>query len=104
MSNLNDFVGMQEKVFMFDISNLLHRTFYANKNVDEQTISGLAHHQALTTLNIYYKIYKPTKVIMTYDRSNWRKIYTKSEERLSGKVYKGQRRKNLTPKEKEKSV
>jgi hypothetical protein len=103
-SEINGFVkgliGMGETILMFDISNLLHRTFYANKTMDDQTAAGLAQHQALTTLNKYYKIYNPTKVIMTYDRSNWRKAYTKTDKCLSGKVYKGHRRKDLTPGEK----
>ena len=97
---VKDLTGMGETILMFDISNLLHRTFYANKTMDDQTAAGLAHHQALTTLNKYFKIYKPSKVIMTYDRSNWRKTYTKSTECLSGKLYKGNRRKDLTPGEK----
>lgn len=83
---------------IFDISNLLHRTFFANKREDEETIAGLAHHSALTTLNKYFREYKPSKVVMTFDRSSWRKAYTKDPELcLSGKVYKGHRRQSMTP-------
>lgn len=87
---------------VFDITNLLYRTFFANKNEDEVTNAGLAHHAALTTLNKYFREFKPTKTVMTFDRSSWRKAYTKSDLCLSGKLYKGNRRQKMTPKEAEK--
>jgi len=86
----------------FDISNLLFRTFYANKSEDDVTIAGLAHHQSLLTLQKYYNKYKPDKIIMAFDRSNWRVKYTKSTECISGKVYKAHRRKNMSVSELEK--
>ncbi len=90
------------KLLLLDISNLLYRTYYANKGEDDVTIAGLAVHSGLLTLNKYYKMFSPDKVIMGFDRPNWRKDYTKSEECISGKVYKGNRRKDMTQKEKEK--
>lgn len=91
-----------KKYILFDISNLLYRAFFANKGQDDATTAGLAHHIALTTLNKYFKAFKPHKVIMAFDRSSWRKEYTASEECLSGKPYKGNRRKSMTPSEKAK--
>ena len=85
---------------IFDISNLLYRTFYANKSDDDTTLAGLAHHSALTTLNKYFKELKPDKVIMTFDRPNWRKDYTKTDKCLSKRKYKGNRRQKMTPAEK----
>jgi 5'-3' exonuclease len=93
--------GLREKLLVFDISNVLYRTFFANRNLDDLTTAGLAHHQALTTLNKYYNEHKPDKVIMTFDRANWRVDYSTSDECLSGKKYKGQRRQDMTPGEKE---
>ena len=90
------------KYLVLDISNLLYRTFYANKGEDNITLAGLAHHQALLTLNKYFKKYTPDKVVMVFDRKNWRKDYTKSDECISGKLYKGNRRKDMTQKEREK--
>lgn len=90
------------KYLVLDISNLLYRTFYANKGEDDITLAGLANHQALLTLNKYFKKYKPDKVIMVYDRPNWRKDYTQSDECISGKLYKGNRRKDMTQKERAK--
>lgn len=90
------------KFLILDISNLLYRTFYANKGEDDITLAGLANHQALLTLNKYFKKYKPDKVVMVYDRPNWRKDYTKSDECVSGKLYKGNRRKDMTQKERAK--
>jgi len=91
-----------KKYILFDISNLLYRAFFANKQQDDQTTAGLAHHIALTTLNKYFKLFHPHKVIMAFDRSSWRKLYTGSDLCLSGKPYKGNRRQSMTPKEKEK--
>ncbi len=90
------------KYLVLDISNLLYRTFYADKSEDDITLAGLAQHQALLTLNKYYREQKPDKLVMAFDRKAWRIDYTKSEACLSGKIYKGNRRKNLTPKEREK--
>lgn len=79
---------------VFDISNLLYRTFYAQTGEDDTTLAGLACHMALTTLNKYYKQYKPNKVVMAFDRSSWRKEYTAKHDFL--KPYKGNRRTNMT--------
>jgi len=90
------------KYLVLDISNLLYRTYYANKNEDELTIGGLAMHSAMLTIQKYYKLYKPNKIIMTYDRPNWRKKYTKGKDCVSGKVYKANRRQNMTGREQSK--
>ena len=87
---------------LLDISNLLYRNFYANKSEDDITIAGLAQHQALLTLNKYYKEYSPDKIIMCFDRPTWRKEYTKSNKCISEKIYKGNRRKDMTEKEEKK--
>lgn len=90
------------KILMFDGSNILYKTFYANTNEDALTVTGLAHHAALTTLNKYHKMYKPNTTIVAFDRSNWRKDYTKTDKCVSGKLYKGNRRLTMTPKQQEK--
>ncbi len=87
---------------VFDISNLLYRTFFINKKEDDVTVAGLATHMALTTLNKYFKQYQPHKVVMAFDRPSWRKEYTKTDACVSKKLYKGNRRQKMTPKEKEK--
>lgn len=91
------------KILVFDISNMLYRTFFVNKqkhSVEES--AGLAHHSALITLNKYFRTFKPHKVVMAFDRTSWRKAYTADEELcISGKPYKGNRRQNMTPAEKE---
>jgi len=90
------------RYLIFDISNILYRTFYANKGDDDITLAGLAQHAALTTLNKYFKEFKPNKVVMTFDRPNWRKDYTKTDKCLSKRIYKGNRRQKMTPAEKAK--
>lgn len=88
---------------IFDISGILYRTFFANKNIDVETSTGLAHHVALVSMNKFYKKFKPKKkVVAAFDRSSWRKKFTASDQCLSKKPYKGNRRQNMTPSEQEK--
>lgn len=89
------------KYLLFDAGNILYRTFYAHKGEDDITVAGLATHIALLTLNKYYKLHKPCNIIMAFDRHSWRKDYTASDECVSQKPYKGNRRQNMTPKEEE---
>jgi hypothetical protein len=88
------------KYLVFDISNLLYRTFFAHHTEDDITIAGLATHSALLTLNKYYRQHKPHKIVMAFDRSSWRKEYTASPDCLSKKPYKGNRRQGMTPRQK----
>ncbi len=91
-----------QKILVFDISNMLYRTFFANKKVHSvEESAGLAQHSALITLNKYFRNFKPHKVVMAFDRTSWRKAYTANELCISGKPYKGNRRQNMTPAEKE---
>lgn len=90
------------KYLVLDVTNILYRTFFAHKTEDDITVAGLAAHTALVTINKYYREFKPHKILMCFDRSSWRKEYTKSTECISGKPYKGNRRQKMTPKEKEK--
>lgn len=90
------------RYLLLDITNLLYRTFYVHKNDDATTIAGLAEHSALISLNKFFRDYKPHKIIMCFDRKSWRKQYTASEQCVSQKPYKGNRRQKMTPKEKEK--
>jgi len=85
---------------VFDITNILYRTFYAHKTEDDITVAGLASHTALVTINKYFKQFKPNKVVMCFDRHSWRKDYTASAKCVSKKPYKGQRRQKMTEKEK----
>lgn len=87
---------------LLDVSSILYRSFFANKNEDEITSAGLAHHTALNVVNKYYKQIKADKTVMAFDRPNWRKQYTLSDECLSGKIYKGNRRQKMTPSQKQK--
>lgn len=85
------------KYLVFDISNLLYRTFFAQRQEDDETLAGLATHSALVTLNKYFKQHKPDRVVMAFDRSSWRKDYTASKACVSKKPYKGNRRKDMSP-------
>ena len=89
------------RYLIFDVSNLLHKTFYAHNTEDDITLAGMASHSALLTINKYYNKFKADKIIMAFDRPSWRIDYTKSPDCISGLVYKGERRKDQTPKQKE---
>ena len=88
------------KWLVFDMSNLLYRTFFAHAQETDMTIAGLASHSALVTLNKYFREQKPHKVVAAFDRSSWRKEYTISDECISKKPYKGNRRQSMTPQQK----
>jgi hypothetical protein len=77
----------------------MYRSFYAHKTDEDITLAGLAQQSALMVLNKYFKKYKPDQIIACFDRPNWRKTYTKSDECVSNKIYKGNRRQTMTPKE-----
>lgn len=85
------------RYLVLDITNMLHRTFYANTNEDDKTLAGLASHSALVTINKYFRMFRPDKIVMAFDRHSWRKDYTSSDECLSKKPYKGNRRQSMTP-------
>lgn len=84
------------KYIVFDISNLLYRSFFVQRSEPEDIVAGLATHTALVMLNKYFKMFKPDKVVMAFDRKSWRKEYTASEKCISKKPYKGNRRKDMT--------
>jgi hypothetical protein len=86
-----------DTILLIDMSNILHKTFFVNAKEDIETLNALAYHTSLITLNKYHKIYKPSKTVFVFDRENWRKWYTTSDLCYSGKIYKGQRRQNMTP-------
>lgn len=90
------------KYLVFDISNMLYRTFFVQRQETDETLAGLATHTALVTLNKYFKKHKPHRVVMAFDRKSWRKEYTASEACLSKKPYKGNRRQDMTPAQQEK--
>jgi hypothetical protein len=87
-----------------DATNLLFRSFYANKDEEDITSAGLAMFSALLTVNKYFKAAKPDKTILLFDRPNWRKPYTKSDLCISKKIYKANRRKDQTKSQKEKFI
>jgi hypothetical protein len=87
----------QKTYLCFDISNMLYRGFFSQHNETEEVIAGLAVHMALTTLNKYFNKFKPHAVAMGFDRKSWRKTYTASEQCISKKPYKGNRRQDMTP-------
>jgi hypothetical protein len=85
------------KSLVFDISNLLYRTFFVQKEESDETLAGLATHSALVMLNKYFRQFKPDRVVMAFDRKSWRKAYTASDKCISKKPYKGNRRQDMTP-------
>lgn len=88
------------KYLIADITNMLYRTYFGNR--DAQIEPELALHMSLMTLNKFHRQFSPTQTILAFDRSSWRKTYTKSDECYSPKVYKSNRRLKQTPADEEK--
>lgn len=91
-------------LLVFDMSNMLYKTFYvntANQNMTKDLLPKLAFHSSFITINKYYKLYKPDHVVFVFDRANWRKDHTMDENTYSKRLYKGHRRKQMTPSQKE---
>lgn len=92
------------RICVFDLSNILYRSFYANRgeSSDDLLTAGLAHASGLTSMNKWFNQFKPDRIYACFDRPSWRKQYTKSEECVSKRLYKGHRRQTMTPAEKKK--
>ena len=85
---------------IIDMSNMLYRAFYANQKDGDDILISMCHHSALMSMNYLNNKYKPDEIVAAFDSHSWRKEYTKYAS-ISHKKYKGQRRQNLTDKEKE---
>lgn len=108
-------------LLLFDATNIIHRTFFAQEGKakaksggkftgaglaadsagvsEDVQLAGLAHYVALASLNKYFARFNADQVALAFDRSNWRKQYTKSDQCISGAIYKGTRRQNMTDKQ-----
>jgi hypothetical protein len=85
------------KYLIVDISNLFHRVYAMHKKSHGDDAIGLAMHTALVSMMSFRKKFKTDKVVACFDHSSWRKKYTASEKCVSKRLYKGERRKNMTP-------
>lgn len=90
-----------ERHMLVDATNVLYRTFFKVLKTDPDHAGGMAMHTALVTMLHYYNKVKPTKVILAFDRSSWRKQFMTREDCVSKLLYKGNRRQNMTAKEQE---
>jgi hypothetical protein len=90
-----------QTLLVIDGTNILNRVFFQcwKQSLDGAMPSGIAFHSAFVTLNKYYQKYKPSKMIICFDRPNWRKEYTQSKEAISPLIYKGNRNQDMTPSE-----
>lgn len=116
-------MNIRPDFLVFDATNILYRSFYASIkdyrhqitgvktfiDVDDEedeltqrgdNISGMVLASALFTFNKIYKKFKPKYgSVMAFDKPSWRVKYTTSDLCLSGWVYKGRRRQNMTKEE-----
>ncbi len=88
-----------KKYLIIDVSNILYRNFFAHKSSGLEIGIGMTLHSAFVSINYFYQKYKPTDIVCVFDSSNWRKFYTRSDRCITYKLYKGNRRKNLTSKQ-----
>ncbi len=103
---------------ILDVSNILYRSFFAGINdkrsslVKDKLMYGdditeapdnidteAALQKALGYMSKYYNKYSANDVVMVFDPEiSWRKLYTRSKDiAKTHKIYKGNRRQNLTP-------
>lgn len=88
------------KYLVLDCGSVMHRAYHAHSTKDEDTPS-LAIHTTIQSINKFYQKFNPNKIVLAFDRSSWRKDYTKSDECVSQKPYKGHRLSKMTQSEKE---
>lgn len=85
---------------IIDTANLLFRVAAVNKGTNFGTPeeqAGLALHMAFQSVHKYYKKFKPDQIAFTFEGGrNWRKTYTKSNDAVSGNVYKANRVKDAS--------
>jgi hypothetical protein len=91
---------------VLDASNLVYRTFFANTEDSREMDMGMCYQMTLNSLSKYYNQYKADDVVIAFDMpksTSWRKLYTKDLENcVTKKLYKGNRRQNLTEDQKKK--
>lgn len=91
------------RILLIDASNILYRTFFAHIKESLDVNIGLCHHFALSTINKYYNQTKADDVVLAFDDHSWRKSYTDDLSTcVTYKKYKGTRRKDMTPSDREK--
>ncbi len=83
------------KRMVVDISNLFWRTVAAQQRygpADAKESAGFGLHTSLMSLRKNWNIVKPDHMAIVFEgRANWRKEYTKSEQCVSKRLYKGNR-------------
>jgi len=90
---------MSKKRMIVDTANILFRVAAAhgkyNTTGSAEDQAGLALHMALNTLKSHYNKVRPDEIAITFEGgNNWRKAYTKSDECVSKRPYKGNRTKD----------
>lgn len=88
---------------ILDASNLVYRTFFANNRPTGGEFDvEMCYLATFNSLAKYHRKYQANDVVIVFDMPNsWRKLYTKDTEHCkTHKIYKGQRRQNLTESEK----
>jgi hypothetical protein len=83
------------KRLVVDISNLFYRSVAAQQRygpADAADTAGLGLHMSLMSLRKHWQNIRPDKLAIVFEgKENWRKVYTRSDECYSKRVYKGNR-------------
>ena len=93
---------MPKRYLVIDGGNFLSRIYFGHNKEDEEVLIGMIWHSTLATLKYYAHKLKPNKIVIAFDRTSWRKGYTRSEEARTKKIYKETRRQAMSSSEKEK--
>ena len=84
-------------MIVLDMSTIFYRAFYVHNLNDLEQWSNVAHMTCLNILNKIRKTHDPDKIVLVFDRDNWREDYLNSDKAISKHKYKGHRRKSMTP-------
>lgn len=91
-------VSSANHYLIMDMHNILHRAYFVSTSQAKgQDLIGLVFHTTLMSMNKLYRDHKPTKMVLAFDKGeSWRLGYTQSEDCVSKKIYKANRRLGMT--------
>lgn len=93
------------RYLILDVSNFLYKSFFRHiKDEDAEMSVAICQHIALTSMNSYFKKYEVDELVVVFDAPfSWRKKYTQEKDLcITHKKYKGTRREEMTPADREK--
>ena len=91
-----------DKVLVVDGNNIVHKNYHTEKKRSDNVNSAIdyAISKSILDFKMFYDKYTPNTTILAFDSGmTWREVYTKSDDSVTGKIYKANRSENKTKKE-----